>query len=121
MKPSLPRRPSWDGRTGAQTVLQRLGHSQLLDASGRGRADAGRGRIADGACAEIELVTHWPDLDHLVDVVRGSPFAPVLAGFDAARQDEALRRLRERYRSFAKGNLVEVPTYATVARAVAES
>ncbi|MDQ6849675.1 MAG: hypothetical protein M3070_06795 [Actinomycetota bacterium] len=81
----------------------------------------GEAGFADGAGAEIELVTHWPDLDHLVDVVRGSPFAPVLAGFDAARQDEALRRLPERYGSFAKGNLVEVPTYATVARAVAES
>lgn len=67
---------------------------------------------------EAELVTRWPDLEHLVDVIKGSPFAPVLAGLPSEQRDDVRRRLRERYAQFARDGKVEVLTYATLARAV---
>lgn len=70
-------------------------------------------------CSELELVTHWPDLDHLVDVVNGSPFARILAGLPAQQQAEFRSRVSERYAEYDHGGALHVPTYATIARATA--
>ncbi len=68
---------------------------------------------------EFELTTRWPDLDHLVDAVKGSPFAGVLDGLPSDQQQEVHRRLQDRYSQFEHHGVVEVPTYATLARATA--
>ena len=79
-----------------------------------------RAGFTDVRCREIELVTHWPDLDHLTNVILGTPFAGVLASLSPDRQDEVRRLLRQHYEPFAMAVAnVDVPTFATVAVATA--
>jgi ubiquinone/menaquinone biosynthesis C-methylase UbiE len=68
---------------------------------------------------EFELITRWPDLDHLVDVVKGSPFAGLLAALPEEQQAEFRTRTRERYAEYEGPDRVRVPTYATLTRATA--
>jgi hypothetical protein len=80
----------------------------------------GRAGFTDVRCRQIELVTHWPDLDHLTNVILGTPFAGVLASLNPDRRDEVRRLLRQHYEPFAiPGAKVDLPTFATVAVATA--
>lgn len=69
---------------------------------------------------EVELVTHWLSVDALVTAVHGTPFGAVMDGLDRPTQDEARRRIADRYRRWVAANgTVDLPTYSVIARAVA--
>jgi SAM-dependent methyltransferase len=65
---------------------------------------------------EVELVTRWPSVDHLVDAVMGTPFGALVAGMDADRQEEARHRMAQRSTKFVSNGAVLVPTYAALGR-----
>ena len=65
---------------------------------------------------EVELVTRWPSVDHLVDAVMGTPFGALVAGMDADRQEEARHRMAQKSTKFVSNGAVVVPTYAAIGR-----
>ena len=72
--------------------------------------------FTDVESREVELVTRWPSVDHLVDAVMGTPFGALVAGMDADRQDEARHRMAQRSTKFVSNGAVLVPTYAALGR-----
>lgn len=72
--------------------------------------------FTDVESREVELVTRWPSVDHLVDAVMGTPFGALVAGMDADRQEEARHRMAQRSTKFVSNGAVVVPTYAAIGR-----
>jgi len=72
--------------------------------------------FTDVESREVELVTRWPSVDHLVDAVMGTPFGALVAGMDADRQEEARHRMAQRSTKFVSNGAVLVPTYAALGR-----
>ena len=72
--------------------------------------------FTDVESREVELVTRWPSVDHLVDAVIGTPFGALVAGMDADRQEEARHRMVQGSLKFLRDGAVLVPTYAAIGR-----
>jgi len=72
--------------------------------------------FTDVESREVELVTRWPSVDHLVDAVMGTPFGALVAGMDADRQEEARHRMAQKSTKFVSNGAVVVPTYAAIGR-----
>ncbi|HEY8826736.1 MAG TPA: methyltransferase domain-containing protein [Jatrophihabitantaceae bacterium] len=72
--------------------------------------------FTDVESREVELVTRWPSVDHLVDAVMGTPFGALLAGMDADRLEEARHRMAQKSTKFVSNGAVVVPTYAAIGR-----
>jgi SAM-dependent methyltransferase len=72
--------------------------------------------FTDVESREVEVVTRWPSVDHLVDAVIGTPFGALVAGMDADRQEEARHRMVQGSLKFLRNGAVLVPTYAAIGR-----
>ena len=75
--------------------------------------------FTDVESREVELVTRWPSVDHLVDAVMGTPFGALLAGMDGDRLAEARHRVAQKSTEFVSNGAVVVPTFSAIARATA--
>lgn len=68
---------------------------------------------------EIELLTHWPSVDALVEGVHGTPFGALLTALDDERQTKVRAAMAERFDRWLRDDgTVAVPTYSVIARAI---
>ncbi len=92
--------------------------SYVLSAAETAALFSGAG-FTDIEAREVELVTRWPGVDTLVAALSGTPFGGVFAALDPLRQDQARAMIADRFAEFVHGEVVEVPTYAVIARGTA--